>query len=133
MDKGTINKTIMENKVKIQLHSYRQLLESKLKGLTVLEETLNKQNEPIFAKLLSEGVLTNINNNILPSNLITVPADGKQFTQEEIKHNEAVTNKVIDLLNQNNVTNYLEYDIDELVKLLCFTIDSNDITKCLIP
>lgn len=123
----------MENKVKFQLHSYRQLLESKLKGLTVLEETLNKHNEPIFAKLLAEGVLSNINNNILPSNLITVPADGKQFTQEEIKHNEAVTNKVIDLLNQNNVTNYLEYDIDELVKLLCFTIDSNDITKCLIP
>ena len=86
MKKKTTN---MENQlVDFNLHAYRELLNDKVKSLQQLEQLYDDQNKSVVNKLLEEKILTVVNNQVVPSGIITTPADGKQYTEEEINYNK---------------------------------------------
>ena len=125
--------TNMENQlVNFNLHAYRELLNDKVKSLQQLEQLYDDQNKSVVNKLLEEKILTVVNNQVVPSGIITSPGDGKQYTEEEINYNKNVIDKVSQIFNGYGGKTTVSIDLKELNTMVCFEITPIDIAKCLV-
>lgn len=125
--------TNMENQlVDFNLHAYRELLNDKVKSLQQLEQLYDDQNKLVVNKLLEEKILTVVNNQVVPSGIITSPGDGKQYTEEEINYNKNVIDKVSQIFNGYGGKTTVSIDLKELNTMVCFEITPIDIAKCLV-
>ena len=125
--------TNIENQlVDFNLHTYRELLNDKVKSLQQLEQLYDDQNKSVVNKLLEEKILTVVNNQVVPSGIITSPGDGKQYTEEEINYNKNVIDKVSQIFNGYGGKTTVSIDLKELNTMVCFEITPIDIAKCLV-
>lgn len=115
--------------VKFSTFAYRALLNEKAKVIDKIDALYNEQNKHIFDALVADNIITE--DLSMPVGIIPAPANGKNWSEEEVKHNEKVLIKFAEAYKDKGFVNTTLISIEEYETLL--TITPTDIAKCIEP